>query len=124
MSYILNVMDMIAPQTEFILGGSDYGNTDTVDIPKEVKARLVPAVKHPKTGKIYLGRRGDSHKDVMTRHKLGWRALGLSFNSIEHTGYYDHATKRYYSHREAGFHSTDLLTPLQRFKKYGSESQA
>jgi hypothetical protein len=127
MSYVLNVMDMIAPQTEFILGGSDYGRMDTVDIPKHVKARLVPAIKHPHTGKIYIGHRGDDHTDVMERHGFvdsNRRMQVKDWDSTIHTGYYDHVGKKFYTHHEVGFHASDLMTGLQRFKKYGSESQA
>jgi hypothetical protein len=52
MSYILHTLNMIGQgpadgsMSEFILGGSDYGKTDTSDIDRKTKARLVPAVKH------------------------------------------------------------------------------
>jgi len=134
-SYILNTINMIGQgpiepkkkklKKEFILGGADYARTDTTDIPPHVKARLVPAIKHPQTGKIYLGKRGDDHSEVMERHGFvdsNRRLKVQGWDSTIHTGYYDHVGKRFYTHHEAGFHASDLMSGPQRFRKYGSES--
>jgi hypothetical protein len=117
MSIVLNLLN------EFVLGGTDYG------IDPRTKTRLVPAVKHPKTGRLYIGGRGEDHRDILDKYNLladkdigSGREKSGAWSPAIHTGYYDHVTKQYFTHKEAGFHATDLMTGPQRFRKYGSES--
>lgn len=95
---------------------------------KEVFNRVVPAIRHPETGKIYTSPRGEDHNDIIAKHEE-LKSLGdlLSSRKIKSekwnfnrdSGYYDPHTKEFHQRQ---FDATELMTPHQRFRKYGSES--
>jgi hypothetical protein len=109
-------------------------NTTVPELPKEagdrppdhVVRRLLPAVKHLKTGKVYTGRRGDQHYDIIVNHGLqsdydDWtlhdKPNVLSF------GFHDPKTKKFLSREESGvLYSSSLMSKIQRMRKYGTES--
>ena len=95
---------------------------------KEVFNRVVPAIRHPETGKIYKSPRGEDHNDITAKHEE-LKSLGdlLSSRKIKSekwnfnrdSGYYDPHAKEFHPRQ---FDATELMTPHQRFRKYGSES--
>ena len=87
------------------------------------KARLVPALKHNKTGEMIIGKRGEEHLDAFRRH------FPKEINPVNHNldtdynaGFYDPKKKTYYnSHFVHGvfLDTPDLMTKTQRIRRYG-----
>jgi hypothetical protein len=103
----------------------------TGGLPDEVFNRVVPAIKHPETGKLYIGKRGEIHANILDRHNLRKEyfddlrkfPLPQKWDSEVHMGFYDHKDKKFYSRKDTGYlDATDIMTPHQRFRRLGSES--
>ena len=128
MSYVLSTLAEI--EVPKILDNTEYskhlfknfypGSTQYVD--DDVKKRLRPAIKHPTTGKLYIGKRGDTHDDLMMKH--------LSRDDYEkyednhdykdnHTGFHDRKTGDFYTSRYTAVDSTDLMTIRQKGLRFG-----
>jgi hypothetical protein len=97
-------------------------------LPKEVEDRVVPAIKHPITGQIYRGKRGQTHEEVAAYHKIEPELNELQsrgeYHPLRHSGFYDPKTKEFHSRGDTGIDSTTFMTKAQRFRKYGTESIA
>ena len=83
------------------------------DVPKdkETLARLVPAIKRRDTGKIHIGKRGQFHDEIPKRGT--WR------DDSYDVGYYDPSKRKFRGYTDLD--STDLMTPVQRMRKFGNE---
>lgn len=82
-----------------------------------MKTRLLPAWRNKKTGDLTIGRRGQMHGEM-----LGGR--GNAYNRRTHDlGFYDPHTKRFHGRIINGHivDATDLMTPVQRMRKFGTE---
>lgn len=107
----------------------DYMNED-VQEPSQKRisgfmASLVPAIKHP-SGKVYVGWRGKAHIDI--RHKYADADGPLKGDA----GYVDRRSGKFHhkygseglgidsTRLKPDVDSTDLMTPLQRMRKYGT----
>ena len=77
---------------------------------------LVPALKDKATGKLILGKRGNIHLDLLPQ-KDRMKNYDL--------GFYNRHKKTYHSRYHDGynFHSTDLMTPAQRFRRFNTEEK-
>jgi hypothetical protein len=100
---------------------------DEIELSPETKARLVPAIKHPITGKLYTGRRGEIHPDILKRTDLPetWAGLDrVGYKRDIHSGYYDHTNKKFYSRDDiaGGLDATELMSKWQRIKRFGYEA--
>ena len=79
-----------------------------------LKSRALPAIKHPDTGKLLVGRRGETHEDIGDRHGLDDRQ-----RDQRNRGFYDPLTRQYHTKAETGMDSADLMTPYQKMRKFG-----
>ena len=84
---------------------------------------LVPAFKHPKTGKLYIGRRGDTHNDVIDSHPDEIHSSHRDNPDPYERGFYNHKTHTFINKADSGLDSADLMTKLQRMRKLGLECQ-
>lgn len=77
-----------------------------------------PALKHRETGEVIHGRRGwDTHDDLIDKvgsHPQTISDLMKSRHGNWEQGYWHKKEKRFVPHREAGFDSTDLMSPAQQ----------
>jgi hypothetical protein len=120
-SHILQTLELIE-----IVSNADY-KADFA--PREVvgstvKARLLPAIKHPVTGKLHTGKRGDTHDDLMMSHLSSSEYDKHNDNydyHDNHTGYYDPHSRKFYASGRTEVDTTDLMTKSQRVRRYGSE---
>jgi hypothetical protein len=93
----------------------------------DLKSRVLRALRHKKTGKLLIGRRGDSHFDIEDR----WIPKdSYDFGSIPKPnkdydrGYHDPLTKKFHHTTEVGFDTPDLMTKVQRMRKFSTESKS
>jgi hypothetical protein len=85
-----------------------------ISLSDEVQSRLVPAIQHGATGKVYTGRRGGTHEDIWHKHNL----YGPENKGIHHKeGFYDIRTKQFYHRHDVGLDSTDFMTKGQLRKQ-------
>ena len=77
---------------------------EKVASPDELKARVVPALSHRETGKLFVGKRGELHLDIATPDDP----------SKYRSGYYDPVEKRFVSHEELPIDTTEIMTGMQR----------
>jgi hypothetical protein len=115
MSYVLNIMNMIPPN-----GVGEHSLGSIPEISDSMKSRLRPAVRDPDNGRIYVGKRGESHDDLTQRHLS--KHIGNTDYYDNHFGFYDPATKKFHVASNLDLDSTHLMSKGQRFRKYGSES--
>ena len=90
---------------------------------EKVKSRIVPAMKHKKTGKLLRGQRGEEHMDTYQR-KFGPSLDAASKLEKDYdTGYYDSKRNKFHGRFVLGrpVDSPDLMTRTQRIRKYGTE---
>jgi hypothetical protein len=84
----------------------------------EVKARIVPALKHKDTGHLIGGRRGEDHEDILVR-----RDIMHEYPKWSH-GFYDPKTKKFMHSHSVDIDAPDLMTRSQRMRKYGVERKS
>ena len=77
------------------------------------KKYLRPAIQNIKTKEVYIGKPGETHEDVKDRH-------GIDYYYRNHNmGFYHTKTKEF--HPNSAIDSTDLMTKVQRMRKFGTE---
>jgi hypothetical protein len=86
-----------------------------------MKGHVVPAIKY--NGRVYPGKRGKTHEDIQRHPDLRDEQL-----SLKAMGFYNHKTQtfhpKYDSEGGTYLDSTDLMTPMQRIRGFGTESQS
>lgn len=95
---------------EYTHGGPAYSYNDH----QALKPTIKPALRRKGSGKLHIGRRGETHEDLIAKHKLD-----TEHASQYESGYYHGPTKTYHSRKRLQFDSTDLMTPHQLTKFYG-----
>jgi hypothetical protein len=125
-NYISHMRTTIGAYKAWIQGRKDRKKVNE-SVSKDIQDRLIPAIKYK--DKLFLGKRGDEHYDVIKRHKV----YQIQQNDPENDDskyefkhdiklvFHDPKTKRTYTRYKAGVDTPDLMTPLQRFRKYGNE---
>jgi hypothetical protein len=89
---------------------------DKVD---ELSPHLIPAMKM--NDQMFVGQRGKTHDDVYNKNYDAIQAAG-GYTESPTNGFYDPRTKVFYTRRELGdLDSTDLMSKLQRMRKYSTE---
>jgi hypothetical protein len=83
---------------------------------------LVPAFKHPVTGKLYIGRRGDTHNDIIDSHPDEIDPPHKDNPNPYDRGFYNQKDKSFINKADSGLDSADLMTKMQRMRKLGVES--
>jgi hypothetical protein len=99
---------------EYKNGGPAYSYNDHQHLRPTVK----PALKHKASGTIHIGKRGETHEDLIAKHKKD-----TEYTSSYDSGYYHGPTKTYHSRKNLQFDSTDLMSPhqLTRFYAHGDK---
>jgi hypothetical protein len=88
----------------------------------QLKNRVLPAVMHPDSGNLYVGKRGDLHEDIILNNTDLYNIReALLFVCIGALGYWDPHDKKYISRRLVNFDATDLMTKIARIRKFGHE---
>ena len=118
MSYVLDVLEHL--YTEYRVADDE----ESVDAGDDVKSRLRPAIIHPATRKLYMGKRGDLHQDIMHKHYTPDELMSYDteMSRWDHTGFYDPHTRKFHKASAIELDATDLMTPIQRMRKLGTES--
>jgi hypothetical protein len=70
---------------------------------------LIPAFKHPETGKLYVGRRGDTHNDIIDRHAGEIDPIHKDLFDSNDRGFYHTLNKTFVSKADSGLDSADLM---------------
>lgn len=81
---------------------------------------LIPAFKHPETGKLYIGRRGETHNDIIDKHGFG--QAHKDYPNPYDRGFYNTRDKSFITKADSGLDSADLMTKAQRMRKLGVET--
>lgn len=75
---------------------------------EETFNRILPAVRHKKSKKLFIGKRGDYHSDLLTKAHPKWQFRGQMEPDEQKTflqydrGYYDPREKKFLSRDQAG----------------------
>ncbi len=80
-------------------------------------SRVMPAVHHLATGKIFIGKRGESHEEIRDRHID-------ELPGKRQYGFHDPKTRKFHPRGQGVLRdlaTTSLLSPVQRMIKYGTE---
>lgn len=90
------------------------------------RAALVPAIQHP-SGKVYMGWRGKTHADIRLHHadEEGKPLIGAAGyvdrrNGKFHHKYGQEGLNMDSSRLQPDVDSTDLMSPVQRMRKFGT----
>lgn len=88
---------------------------------QELLEHCVPAIRHK--DKVYRGNRGETHSDLTG--KLYLRMLNLENvkpnKEIIEFGYVNTKDNQFILRENVDIDTPDLMTPLQRFRKFGTE---
>jgi hypothetical protein len=97
-------------------------------VPKDVdkvRAESVPAMRSQTSGQLYVGKRGKTHADIINSSpelKKHWETHEDPYETHQR-GFYHHKEKTFYDDDDGLLDSAEMMTPHQRFKTFGSESQ-
>jgi hypothetical protein len=83
---------------------------------------LVPAFIHPDTGKMYVGRKGDTHNDIIDRNPHEIDPIHKDLFDSHDRGFFHVVNKTFISKAASGLDSSDLMTRTQRMRKLARES--
>jgi hypothetical protein len=76
---------------------------------REALRFLYPAFRHPDTGKMYIGRRGETHNDIIDRHADEIDPIHKDKFDSNDRGFYHSRTKTFISKADSGLDSADLM---------------
>ena len=93
-----------------------------IELDQKLKYRLIPAVIHPETGKMYTGKRGQIHGAIINQHDIPHMMYPSVYQ--KNTGYYDPLNKKYHSRKDLGGLDTSELASSRTFRirNFGNES--